>query len=87
MPPEHKGVEGLDYIRINYASELAQAKNLCITQFKGNWVDSSNTIGCFNMQGFSTYYCSVDVIQNIVNICNSIGGNPTCSSTQASCTV
>jgi hypothetical protein len=87
IPPEYKGTEGLDYIRKNYTTELAQARNLCISQFKGDWADSSNTIGCYNMQGFSTSYCNMDIIQNIVKLCNSIGGNPICSSTQASCTV
>jgi len=87
IPPEYEGSKGLDYIRKNYASGLAQAKTLCITQFKGDWRDTSNTIGCYNMQGFSTGYCNMDTIQNLVKLCNSIGGNPICSSTQASCTV
>jgi len=87
IPPEYKGSEGLDYIRKNRASDLAQAKNLCTSQFKGNWVDSANEIGCYNMQGFSTYYCYTSTIQNIVNLCKSIGGNPICSSNQASCSV
>jgi purine-cytosine permease-like protein len=87
VPSQYKGSEGLDYIRKNYASGLSQAKSLCIGQFKGQWVDSSSEIGCNNMQGFSTSYCSVDVIQNLVKLCNSIGGSPTCSSTEASCSV
>ena len=87
VPSQYKGSEGLDYIRKNYASGLSQAKVLCTGQFKGQWVDSSSEIGCNNMQGFSTAYCSVDVIQNLVNLCNSIGGSPTCSSTEASCSV
>jgi hypothetical protein len=87
VPSEYQGSEGLDYIRENYASELAQARSLCTGQFNGNWVDNSNAIGCYDMQGFSTYFCSMDVIQNLVSTCRSIGGNPTCSSTQASCTV
>ena len=87
VPPEYKGSEGLEYIRTQYETELTQARSLCISQFKGNWVDSSNTIGCYDMQGFSTYYCGIGIIQDLVNLCNSIGGNPTCSSTQASCTV
>jgi len=86
VPSEYKGSEGLNYLRENYASELSQARSLCINQFKGNWVDSSNNIGCYDMQGFSSYYCDIDVLKNLVNLCESIGGNPTCSSTQASCT-
>ncbi len=87
VPSQYKGSEGLDYIRKNYASELSQAMSLCVGQFKGEWIDSSSEIGCQNMQGFSSSYCGMDIIQNIVSLCNSIGGNPTCSSTQASCEV
>lgn len=87
VPSNYTGSEGLDYIRKNYASGLSQAQALCTSQFKGQWVDTSSEIGCQNMQGFSTSYCSFDVIQNLVKLCNSIGGNPTCSSTEASCSV
>jgi len=87
VPSQYKGSEGLDYIRKSYASGLSQARGLCTSQFKGEWVDSSNEIGCQNMQGFSTSYCGVDIIKNLVNLCNSIGGNPVCSSTEASCSV
>ena len=87
IPTEYKGTEGLDYIRKNYASGLSQAKVLCIGQFKGEWVDTSNELGCSNMQGFSTSYCGMDIIQNLVKLCNSIAGNSVCSSTQASCSV
>ena len=87
IPPGTTGSAGLDYIRENYASGLAQAKSLCTSQFKGTWTDNSNTIGCYNMQGFNTVYCSTDTIQNLVILCNSIGGNSVCSSTQASCSV
>jgi len=87
IPPQYKGQEGLDYIRRTRAGDLAQAKALCTSQFKGSWVDSSNSIGCYNMQGFSTSFCSMDILKNVIDLCNSIGGNPTCSSTQASCTV
>jgi len=86
IPPEYKGSEGLNYIRKHYASELAQVRSLCINQFKGDWVDTSNDIGCYNMQGFSSSYCNMDIIKNLENLCKSIGGNPTCSSTQTSCT-
>jgi len=87
IPPEYKGTQGLEYVKKQYSSQLSQAKSLCSSQFKGNWVDTLNSIGCYNMQGFSTSYCGFDVIQNLVKLCNSIGGNPVCSSTQASCTV
>jgi len=87
VPPEYRGSEGLDYIREHYASELAQARSLCINQFKGDWIDTSNDLGCYNMQGFSSSYCNMDIINNLVNLCKSIGGNPSCSSTQASCSV
>ena len=87
VPEEYQGSQGLDYLRQNYASQLSQARALCTSQFKGTWVDSSSEIGCHNMQGFSTFYCSLDIIQDLVNLCNSIGGNSVCSSTQASCSV
>ena len=76
-----------DYIRKNYASGLAQAKSLCTSQFKGTWTDTSTTRGCYGMQGFNTAYCNTDTIQNLVKLCNSIGGNPVCSATQSSCSV
>lgn len=87
VPAQYKGQAGLDYIRKTRSGDLAQAKALCTSQFKGSWVDSSNAIGCYNMQGFSTSYCGMDIIKNVIDMCNSIGGNPTCSSTQTSCTV
>lgn len=87
VPSSYSGSGGLDYIRKNYASGLSQARGLCTSQFKGEWIDTSSEIGCRNMQGFSTTYCGLDVIQNLVKMCNSIGGNPVCSSTEASCSV
>jgi hypothetical protein len=87
VPQEYKGTAGLNYIRQNYASEISQARSLCSGQFKGSWVDSSNSIGCYNMQGFSQYYCNINTLQNLAKLCNSIGGSPVCSSTQASCSV
>jgi hypothetical protein len=87
VPSNYTGSEGLDYIRKNYSSGLAQAQALCTGQFRGEWVDSSSEIGCQKMQGFSTSYCGVDIINNLVNMCNTIGGNPVCSSTEASCSV
>lgn len=87
IPSGYTGSQGLDYIKKNYGSELAQAQSLCVGQFKGNWINTANEIGCENMQGFSSAYCSFDVIQNLENLCNSIGGNAVCSSTQTTCTV
>lgn len=87
IPPEYMGQEGLNYIKQNYASQLSQARSLCSSQFKGNWIDTSNSIGCYNMQGFSSLYCSTDVIKNLIETCNSIGGISSCSSSQISCTV
>jgi len=87
IPPEYMGQEGLNYIKQNYASQLSQAQSLCTSQFKGNWIDSSNSIGCYNMQGFSTLYCSTDFIKSLIETCSSIGGSPACTSSQISCTV
>ena len=86
IPSNYKGLEGLNYIKQNYASGLEQARGLCINTFKGNWVDTSNSIGCYDMQGFSIY-CNMDAIKNLTNLCNSIRGIPTCDSTQASCKI
>jgi len=87
VPPEYRGVEGLEYIKNERPAELTQAKYLCENQFKGNWVNTASNIGCYNMVGFSEQYCNLGEIKNLVNLCNSIGGTPICSSTQASCTV
>lgn len=87
IPSEYKGQEGLNYIKQNYASQLSQARSLCAGQFKGNWVDSSNSVGCYNMQGFSTLYCSTDAIKSLIETCSSIGGSSSCSSSQLSCSV
>jgi hypothetical protein len=87
VPPEYRGTAGLDYLKRNYAPSLSQAQSLCTSQFKGNWIDTSNTIGCYNMKGFSTAYCSIDIVRNLENTCNSIGGSAICSINQASCTV
>lgn len=87
IPPEYTGSRGLDYIRDSYSSQLSQARTACSSYFKGEWRDNSNTIGCYNMQDFSTSYCGTDIIQNLVDLCNSIRGNPVCTSTQASCSV
>jgi hypothetical protein len=87
IPPEYMGQEGLNYIKQNYASQLSQAKSLCTSQFKGNWIDSSNSVGCYNMQGFSDLYCSTDAIKSLIETCSSIGGSPACSSSQISCTI
>jgi hypothetical protein len=87
IPPEYKGVAGLDYVRRNYAPTMEKAKSLCTDQFKGNWRDTSTEMGCYDMQGFLTLYCGAETIQRLVNICSYINGNSTCSSNQVSCSV
>jgi hypothetical protein len=87
IPPEYKGVAGLDYVRRNYAPTMEKAKSLCTDQFKGNWRDTSTEMGCYDMQGFLTLYCGAETIQRLVNICIYINGNSTCSSNQVSCSV
>lgn len=87
IPPEYKGSEGLDYVRNNSAPELGKAKSMCIDIFKGDWIDTLDAIGCYNMRGFSTDYCSMDVIQAIVILCNRISGTPECSITHVVCGV
>jgi len=87
IPTNLMGQAGLDYVRQNYASELSQARSLCESQFKGSWIDSSNSIGCYNIQGFSDLYCGTDVISQFYKACSSIGGSPVCTSSQLSCTV
>jgi hypothetical protein len=87
VPTQYKGAEGLDYIRKSYGGQLSQAESLCTGQFRGNWIDYSNEIGCRNMQSFSTTYCSMSSIKNLADLCKSIGGTSICSSTEASCSV
>ena len=89
LPSEYvnSGSKGLTYLEQQYASQLSQARSLCENQFKGTWSQTSNSLGCYNMQGFSTIYCNTQEIQQITSICKQIGGNAVCSSDQASCTV
>ena len=87
IPAEYRGVEGLNYVRQNYGSQMSQAQGLCSSQFKGSWIDSSNVIGCYSMQGFSTMYCGIDAVRSLIESCRAIGGSPVCSSDQISCTV
>jgi hypothetical protein len=87
IPPEYKGVAGLDYVRRNYAPSMEKAKSLCTGQFKGDWRDTSTEMGCYDMQGFLTLYCGAETIQSLVNLCSYINGNSTCSSNQVSCSV
>jgi len=87
IPPEYKGAAGLDYLKKQYSSDLSQARSLCTGQFKGKWIDTADRIGCYSMQGFSSFYCGMSAIKNLVDICKSIGGSPVCSSNQASCSV
>lgn len=87
IPPEYKGVAGLDYVRRNYAPSMEKAKSLCTGQFKGDWRDTSTEMGCYDMQGFLTLFCGAETIQSLVNLCNYINGNSTCSSKQVSCSV
>jgi hypothetical protein len=84
-PVNLQGTEGLQQIKNNRASDLDYARNLCVSQFQGSWVNNQNEVGCYNMVGFSSNYCSM--MQDIINQCNSIGGNVVCTSTQASCSV
>jgi len=81
------GTQGLIAVKQQHSSELPQARSFCTGQFKGEWVETSNEIGCFNMQGFSSAYCLVGQVQDIINDCKAIGGTPVCTSTQASCSV
>jgi hypothetical protein len=87
LPSNLKGAAGLDYLKKQYGSYLSQAQSLCVSQFKGNWVDTSNSIGCYGMNGFSIAYCSMDAIHNLENACSSIGGSAACSISEVSCTV
>jgi hypothetical protein len=87
IPPEYKGSEGLDYVRNNSASELDKAKSLCTDIFKGDWIDTLDAIGCYNMQGFSTDYCNMDIIQTLVILCHKINGDFECSTDKIACGV
>jgi hypothetical protein len=87
IPSEYKGSKGLDYIRNNSALELAEAKSLCIDLLNGEWVDTSNALGCYNMKDFSIVFCERDIIKTLISLCNQINGNPDCSTNQVICSV
>ena len=87
IPSDYKGSEGLDYVRTNYSSELEKAKSLCTDSFKGDWIDTLDGMGCYNMQGFSTSYCNENIIQSLVSLCNKINGSPDCSTDKVICSI
>ena len=87
IPPEYTGPEGLEYVRTNYAPNMDEAKSLCTEQFKGEWRDTATEMGCYNMRGFLTLYCTAETIQKLTNLCDQINGDSTCSSDTVSCTV
>jgi hypothetical protein len=87
VPPQYTGQQGIQYLRQNYGSQFEQARGLCTSQFKGEWVDSPTSIGCVNMKGFSDVMCNVDTIRSLMQTCRSIGGSPVCNSNQASCSI
>jgi hypothetical protein len=87
VPSGYTGPKGLDYIRTNYASQLENAKNLCTSQFKGDWVDTLDAIGCYNMQGFSMVFCGSDVIQGLIKLCYQISGDNGCTDTEIYCAI
>lgn len=87
LPSNYKKSDALDYVRNTSASDMAKAESMCTSQFNGNWVNTLDAIGCYNMQGFSTDYCNSDLIQSLVNICNQIEGQPECSSDNVVCSV
>lgn len=87
VPSEYKGSEGLNYIRNNSVLELTKAISLCTDMFGGEWVDTLDAMGCYNMQGFSIDYCSRDLIQTLVSLCNQINGKPECSANHVVCAV
>jgi hypothetical protein len=89
IPPEFKnsGQEGLRYFKRTYSSDLSQARGLCINFFKGQWVDSANELGCYNMEDFLEIYCGFGEANEIKYVCNEIGGSFTCSSKEIKCRV
>jgi len=87
IPSDYKGSQGLDYVRSNYSSYAEKAKNLCTDSFKGDWIDTLDGMGCYNMQSFSTSYCNESIIQSLVSLCNKINGSPDCSSDKVICSI
>ena len=87
LPPDYKKSDALNYIRNNSAPELAKAESMCTSQFGGNWVNILDAMGCYNMQGFSTEYCSNELIQTLVSLCNQMDGESECSSDHVVCSV
>jgi len=85
IPSEYEGAEAVNYVKENYSSSFSEAKDFCINQFNGEWIDDSEKIGCFDMEGFFILFCSTENVLNILNFCYLIGGMPICSSTEVSC--
>lgn len=87
VPSGYSGVSGLEYIRNNSQAALSKARSLCADQFKGMWIDNQNTMGCFDMQGFSTLFCVASEISDLERLCDQISGTHQCSTNQVSCSV
>jgi hypothetical protein len=87
VPPGYNGSKGLDYIRNNSASEVAEAKTLCTDLLNGVWTDNSTTIGCYSMKDFSTDFCDRGIIKTLVSLCNQINGSYECLTDRIICSV
>jgi hypothetical protein len=87
VPPEYKKAAGLDYIRNNSAAEIEKAKSLCTDMLGGNWVDTENAMGCYNMKYFVTAFCDRDIIKTLMSLCEEINGNSECLADRIVCSV
>ncbi len=75
----------LEQMKQNYASTFAAWESLCGESLRGKWIDSTSEIGCYDMKMFIQVFCSMNEVQQIMQVCQSAGGNPKCSSSQISC--
>ena len=87
VPPEYKKAAGLDYIRNNSAAEIEKAKSLCTDMLGGSWVDTENSMGCYNMKYFVTVFCGRNIIKTLAILCEEINGNSECLTDRIVCSV
>ena len=87
VPPEYKGTAGLDYLRNNSPAEIEKAKSLCTNLLGGNWMNTKNSMGCYNMKYFVTAFCDRDIIKTLVSLCEEINGTTECLTDKVVCSV
>jgi hypothetical protein len=87
VPSGYTSSQGMQHIKSSYASQLEEARILCTSHFGGDWVNTLDAIGCYNMKGFSMAFCGNDVIQGLIRLCYQIDGDNGCTDTEIYCAV